>query len=704
MRRTRSSSAATKREARCIFPGVCLRWINYAQSFLSLEIVAMLLTTTFGCEDEPVGTVEPSIPLVGEAQMFPLRDTCRYGYMTDVGTWAIAPRFHDAYPFSEGLAAARDGELFGYLDTTGAWAIEPRFLRADAFEAGFAKAYANEQPQLIDRAGRVVFALNADYDDVAGSDDGALALYRTVDYETHSCQTLVFRDGTTLEVADDKRVSLAGSNLIAIRPKAYGDTRVEREYLTTEFDPLPVYRGARNVYDAGSSARIAVWATRSPGRSEWVTDSAHIYSRDHELLARVDAEYVRYLWDWETAQFDASGRAAVTYSRAREYQHRSAAFVSLNGRVDTSRTPGRSFQVLPSGDTLVRLSPFRIGVFGDGARASKDSLTFEIPSGLTLDPPEFPLPVLRKGRWAALHADLRIVPAPDAFDSLFRSAEVPRLHARGSVVYAYAKTRAPERSSIVWHVKSGKVFSGVQVGHEHVGRTPTYYEQTTPRVTMLYGDSSVIALSKAGKIIHERPLGYECTNVSFRPTVEHPIGRNPKGRGDEIVRIRDGRRWGRGFDTTFRTRHGHFALPPELATSVDTSAVQVLPWPDSSDAQSHAFVVYNNSTDSIPFGSLWGNLLAVQEVRDSVGAWHAIEESPGAMCGNSYAWTVLPPKRCWLVRAARYAGGRARALRFKVRYYTRREDTFGMGPFGFEGNAVSGVYVGSVNAGVGVDW
>ena len=65
--------------------------------------------------------------------------TGMWGYVdAATGEWKIAPRFADAYPFSEGLALARDlgtGD-YGYIDEQGAWKIAPRFFpRTDSGSA-----------------------------------------------------------------------------------------------------------------------------------------------------------------------------------------------------------------------------------------------------------------------------------------------------------------------------------------------------------------------------------------------------------------------------------------------------------------------------------------------------------------------------------------------------------------------------------------
>jgi hypothetical protein len=76
----------------------------------------------------------------------------RWGYIDRQGHWAIEPRFENALPFFEGLAAACEpgGDepcRFGYLDRRGGWAIEPRFRWAMHFSGGRAIALVERNLQ-----------------------------------------------------------------------------------------------------------------------------------------------------------------------------------------------------------------------------------------------------------------------------------------------------------------------------------------------------------------------------------------------------------------------------------------------------------------------------------------------------------------------------------------------------------------------------
>jgi hypothetical protein len=74
------------------------------------------------------------------AGLFPAYDvvTGTYGYIDAHGTMIIGPRFTEAQPFSEGLAAVADGQTWGYIDRFGEMAIPAWLDEASAFSDGLA--------------------------------------------------------------------------------------------------------------------------------------------------------------------------------------------------------------------------------------------------------------------------------------------------------------------------------------------------------------------------------------------------------------------------------------------------------------------------------------------------------------------------------------------------------------------------------------
>jgi len=99
----------------------------------------------------------------------------RYGFLNKNGSEMIPPVFHDAKEFSEGLAAARAGDLWGYIATSGVFQITPQFsgsgkgrrwpdTRAGRFVEGLAPVWVGQdQYRFIDTTG--AFAFDGTFDD-----------------------------------------------------------------------------------------------------------------------------------------------------------------------------------------------------------------------------------------------------------------------------------------------------------------------------------------------------------------------------------------------------------------------------------------------------------------------------------------------------------------------------------------------------------
>jgi len=82
----------------------------------------------------------------------------KWGYIAHDGTFAIAPQFEDARPFSEGLAeASTESGKWGYIDKQGVFVIRPNYEETTRFSEGLALVCC-EGDQVegwyIDKAGR----------------------------------------------------------------------------------------------------------------------------------------------------------------------------------------------------------------------------------------------------------------------------------------------------------------------------------------------------------------------------------------------------------------------------------------------------------------------------------------------------------------------------------------------------------------------
>jgi hypothetical protein len=88
-------------------------------------------------------------------KLWPVRTGDRYGYIDSRGQIAITPRFRNAQPFCEGLAAVRENGTYGYIDEAGKYAIPPIYDFCMPFSEGLAVVYKSGEPLCIDRSGRI---------------------------------------------------------------------------------------------------------------------------------------------------------------------------------------------------------------------------------------------------------------------------------------------------------------------------------------------------------------------------------------------------------------------------------------------------------------------------------------------------------------------------------------------------------------------
>lgn len=84
----------------------------------------------------------------------------RYGYIDRKGEWAIAPRFLEAKPFSEGLAPVRTENGWGYVDVCGVAVTPDHYQEAGPFKRGVARVGRRSDGPirygLVDSSGREI--------------------------------------------------------------------------------------------------------------------------------------------------------------------------------------------------------------------------------------------------------------------------------------------------------------------------------------------------------------------------------------------------------------------------------------------------------------------------------------------------------------------------------------------------------------------
>lgn len=84
---------------------------------------------------------------------------CRWRLIDTSGQPVSDSEFEDVWPFSEGLAAAREDERYGFIDRSGEWAIPPMTIVVPGpFSEGLAKVAA-ERLSYVDHDGRVVLTV-----------------------------------------------------------------------------------------------------------------------------------------------------------------------------------------------------------------------------------------------------------------------------------------------------------------------------------------------------------------------------------------------------------------------------------------------------------------------------------------------------------------------------------------------------------------
>ncbi|MDD5585129.1 MAG: WG repeat-containing protein, partial [Candidatus Omnitrophica bacterium] len=93
--------------------------------------------------------IEPVIAATSKKPPF------KWGYVDSTGRFAIEPKYDEAKPFSEGLAAVKVNQQWGYIDMTGKLAIEPRYDDAEPFSDGRALVKENGKYGYLDPSGAV---------------------------------------------------------------------------------------------------------------------------------------------------------------------------------------------------------------------------------------------------------------------------------------------------------------------------------------------------------------------------------------------------------------------------------------------------------------------------------------------------------------------------------------------------------------------
>lgn len=123
----------------------------------------ILLSLLVWCEAPLAAADSPEQP---STKLFRIATPRGVGYIDATGAIVIAPRFVEAFHFSEGLApASLDGTKYGHIDPTGEFAIPPQFDLATSFHEGRAGVCLEGRWGFIDRSGTTIVPTVFDHTD-----------------------------------------------------------------------------------------------------------------------------------------------------------------------------------------------------------------------------------------------------------------------------------------------------------------------------------------------------------------------------------------------------------------------------------------------------------------------------------------------------------------------------------------------------------
>ncbi len=95
------------------------------------------------------------------AQLIPVKEKNKFGFIDSTGKMIIPAKFHAAQPFSDGLAAVRENGYYGYINTKGVYIIPPQYDYAEPFSEGIARVYKNGTSEFIDKSKNIKFKVPA---------------------------------------------------------------------------------------------------------------------------------------------------------------------------------------------------------------------------------------------------------------------------------------------------------------------------------------------------------------------------------------------------------------------------------------------------------------------------------------------------------------------------------------------------------------
>ncbi len=158
--------------------GIAVIELSFNQPPMIVDINGNIIKKTFNiCT---TGNYYWLYPLTEGMRYYCDSKTRKYGFLDNKCNLVIPPKFKNAEPFSEGLAAVQNDEgIWGFIDKSGRYAIEPMFTNKPGdFHCGLAHVIDKSfQSHYINKTGKVVWTAGNEWTRVSFTDKGNLIGY-----------------------------------------------------------------------------------------------------------------------------------------------------------------------------------------------------------------------------------------------------------------------------------------------------------------------------------------------------------------------------------------------------------------------------------------------------------------------------------------------------------------------------------------------
>jgi len=243
------------------------------------------------------------------SRLEPMHNGEKVGFVNESGRFQIEPRFDNALPFSDGLAAVQVGESWGFINTHGDLVIPPTFKDAYYFREGVGLVESESGYEFIDKHARV---MASGFEQLSGvTNEGRIPVSRNgkngyLDLQGRVVIPLRYDDALTFF-----------HGLAPVREGAkwgYID-RSGREALAFKFDEAGEFRGGLAAVTIGSKSGFI----DRNGTFAFYLDFQNLpgfYTHDAEALVSTDSLSRFWTKDGEFGYVNSSGK--VVWGPVRE--------------------------------------------------------------------------------------------------------------------------------------------------------------------------------------------------------------------------------------------------------------------------------------------------------------------------------------------------------------------------------------------------